>query len=78
MAAVTYGRRSLLALLQRTSAREVAARCDVVPSCVSEWASGEAQPSPEAQTRLMVIYGISSYAWTIELRFRTSAPRRMS
>ena len=78
MEALSYGRRSLIALLQRTTAREVAARCGVVPSCVSEWASGAARPSHEAQTRLMVIYGISSYAWAIDLRFRGSAPPRMS
>jgi transcriptional regulator with XRE-family HTH domain len=59
----SYARRSLLALLQRTTAREIAARCDVAPSRVSEWVSGITQPSPTARQRLEHSYGIRSDSW---------------
>ncbi len=56
-------RRSLIALLQLTPAREVAARCGVAPSRVSEWASGLTAPSDVPRTRLYQIYGISPSGW---------------
>jgi transcriptional regulator with XRE-family HTH domain len=63
MEALTYGRRSLLALLQRTTAREVAARCRVAPSCVSEWQSGIKRPCRRARAMLATVYGISAESW---------------
>jgi hypothetical protein len=60
---MTWGRRLLLAVLQRTTAREVAARCDVSPSCVSEWMSGIKRPSMRTRAKLEAIYGIGSGTW---------------
>lgn len=57
------GRRSLLAVLQCTTAREVAARCGVVSSCVTRWVSGAATPSDVPRALLESIYGISQGAW---------------
>jgi hypothetical protein len=57
------GRRSLLAVLQRTSAREVAARCGVVPSCVSSWVNGACRPSARARAVLASVYGITASSW---------------
>lgn len=59
----SQGRRLLLAVLQRTSAREVAARCRVAHSCVSEWSSGDAAPSQRPRLSLAEIYGIPRDAW---------------
>jgi ribosome-binding protein aMBF1 (putative translation factor) len=61
---MTLGRRALLNVLQRTVGVEVAARCRVSPSCVSEWASGQARPSKRAQRALERIYGIAESAWS--------------
>lgn len=61
----SQGRRSLLAVLQRTTAREVAARCRVSPSRVSEWASGLTSPSPDARRALERAYGISVPSWDV-------------
>lgn len=60
---MSEGRRSLLALLQRMSAREVAARCQVAPSTVSRWASGEMTPCPRARSLLSEHCGIE---WTVD------------
>lgn len=60
---LTYGRRALWALLQRTPQLEVALRCGVVKSCVSEWLSGRKRPSPYAARRLHDLYGIAPNAW---------------
>lgn len=58
------GRRSLLAVLQRTSVREVAARCGVDHSSVVRWLSGRmTTPSDVARERLESIYGISAASW---------------
>lgn len=57
------GRRSLLAVLQRTTAREVAARCRVDPSCVTHWVSGRCTPADSPRALLESIYGISQSAW---------------
>lgn len=46
------GRKQLLAILQVSSGREVAARCKTAPGTVSKWASGKATPSPSAQAKL--------------------------
>ncbi len=63
MAEVSRGRRSLLAVLQRTTALEVAARCGVTQPTVSRWASGEKNPSAAARLRLAAAYGITPAAW---------------
>jgi transcriptional regulator with XRE-family HTH domain len=60
------GRRLLVAVIQQTTAREVAARCGVVPSCVSEWLSGDARPNPRAAERLANTYRIPVVAWTVQ------------
>jgi transcriptional regulator with XRE-family HTH domain len=62
---MTLGRRALLDVLQRTVGVEVAARCRVAPSRVSEWASGRACPSLRARRALARIYGIAERAWSI-------------
>lgn len=62
MARMTEGRRALLAVLQRTTAAFVAARCGVTPSRISRWASGDGRPSAKARARLLHIYGIPD-AW---------------
>lgn len=56
---MTRGRRSLLALLQRLPAREVAARCQVTPSAVSRWASGEKSPSLASREMLREHCGVT-------------------
>ena len=61
--AMTPGRRALIALMQVTSGREIAARAGVAPSRVSEWGSGLTAPSIEPRMRLWRIYGISPSAW---------------
>lgn len=63
--AMSRGRRLLLALLQLTSARNVAARCRVSEPSVSEWASGRYVPSAPARERLERNYGIRIDAWDI-------------
>jgi transcriptional regulator with XRE-family HTH domain len=61
--ALSPARRSLIALLQVTPAREVAARCGVHPSQVSLWLSGLTTPSDVPRLRLWRIYGISPGSW---------------
>lgn len=60
----TRGRRLLLAVLQRTKARTVAARVDVSAGAVSRWASGRGVPSPPARARLEAAFGIPAASWT--------------
>lgn len=57
------GRRALLALLQHTQGRFVAARCRVSRSCVSEWAAGRKRPSARARSALERNYGIAPSSW---------------
>lgn len=64
---MTRGRDSLLAVLMLTTGREVAARCRVSPSRVSEWASGRCRPSPRARAALERAYGISAGSWAVEM-----------
>lgn len=73
---MTRGRRLLLGVLQLTSGREVAARCGVVASCVSEWLGGYARPSDVPRMRLQSIYGISAASWGGGRVVRTCACRR--
>jgi len=70
------GRRALVALLQVTTCTEVAARCGVAKSRVSEWASGLTTPSLEPRARLSQIYGISPSAWPRPSRPIAYARRR--
>lgn len=56
-------RRLLLAVVQRTTAREVALRCHVHESNVSRWMSGESHPSLVSRVRLQAIYRIPLAAW---------------
>jgi transcriptional regulator with XRE-family HTH domain len=60
---MTAGRYALLAVLQRTSARFVAGRCNVDPSVVSRWASGDSTPSQTMRNRLAEVYGIAPASW---------------
>lgn len=60
---MTRGRRSLIAILQRTTAREVAARCGVAKQTVSDWLRGLTKPRRGARLALQREYGISPPAW---------------
>jgi len=62
-------------VLQRTTAREVAARCGVAPSRVSEWASGHTTPSNHARHALRINYGISEGSWEVPGGVYTSTYR---
>lgn len=64
-AEVTGGRYTLLAILseRRGRGREVALRCGVSPSRVSEWASGKARPSKRARKALEEAFGIAASSW---------------
>lgn len=61
---VTLGQRSLIAILQRTSAREIAARCHVQPSTVSKWASGYCRPQQRTRLILHMYYNITPHTWS--------------
>lgn len=61
--AMSRGRRLLLALLQLTSAREVAARCRVQHQRIADWSSGLHTPNAEARAQLERNYGIRREAW---------------
>jgi transcriptional regulator with XRE-family HTH domain len=69
---MTTGRRALVALLQRTSGRFVAARIRVTASTVSRWASGQRTPSVAARRALFVTYGIPLHSWAE----RAPSPKR--
>lgn len=60
---LSRGRRSLIAVLQRTTARELAARCRVAKQTVSDWLRGRAKPSRDARLALERLYGIRAAAW---------------
>jgi hypothetical protein len=60
---MTRGRRSLIAILQRTTAREVAIRCRVSKQAVSNWQHGFKKPSAAARSMLQANYGISPNTW---------------
>lgn len=63
MVTITRGRRCLLAVLQRTSELEVAARVGVGQPAVSKWASGLRTPGDPARQKLEQLYGIARRAW---------------
>lgn len=64
---MTEGRRALLAVLQITKGRFVAARVPCARSRVSEWASGRTTPSARARAKLFASYGIAPESWDIEV-----------
>lgn len=65
---LSRGRRLLIALLQRTTARDVAARCRVYPQRVTDWASGYRSPNPTARRMLELNYGLPVNAWDKEFQ----------
>lgn len=70
MAAITgisRGRRLLLAVLQTTTGRDVAARCSVAQQRVSEWTNGQSKPSAAARLLLESNYRIPFDAWDTPL-----------
>lgn len=56
-------RLELIRVLQKTTGRDVAARCRVVPSRVSSWITGRCKPNPDARRLLESNYGIPADAW---------------
>lgn len=68
--AITRGRRLLGAVLQVTTATDVAARCGVYQQRVSDWASGIYTPSPDARRMLERNYRIPYCSW--DMPFVTS------
>jgi transcriptional regulator with XRE-family HTH domain len=64
---ITRGQRLLLAVLQRTTASEVAARVGVGQPAVSRWASGLKTPSAPRREKLEQLYGIPRGAWDAAL-----------
>lgn len=67
---MTEGRRLLLLVLQRTTGRDVAARCRVTPCRVSAWISGRTKPSPAARAALERNYEIPPPSWDVTARNR--------
>jgi transcriptional regulator with XRE-family HTH domain len=61
--ALTRGRRCLLAVLQQTTEREVAARCGVTHQAVSLWLQGVQKPAAARRLKLQELYGIEPPAW---------------
>jgi len=60
---LSRGRHLLLAVLQVTTGRDVAARCNVRQQRVSEWLNGLSKPSPGARLLLESNYRIPYDAW---------------
>lgn len=60
---LTQGRRLLRAVLQRTTAIAVAARCRVSQPTVTLWALGERNPNDGHRRKLEELYGIPPAAW---------------
>lgn len=63
---MSRGRRLLIAVLQRTSATDIAARLDVHRQRVSDWVSGVRSPCPESRQCLESNYGIPVRSWDIQ------------
>lgn len=66
----TQGHVLLAALLTRTTASAIAARCGVTPSTVSNWANLNRMPGADAQHALLYEYGIAPAAWAVVLATR--------
>lgn len=67
---MSHGRRLLIALLQITNARNVAARLRVYPQRVTDWATGHRVPCEQARRALERNYGIGSASWAKEYEGR--------
>lgn len=65
MGGITRGRKLLIAVLQVTTERDVAARCGVYQQRVSDWSSGVCKPLPAARAALERNYGIPASSWDI-------------
>lgn len=65
-AGLTRGRKLLIAVLQRTTETDVAARCCVHQSNVSRWANGTQTPSTEARCALEANYKIPATSWDLQ------------
>jgi len=75
---MSRGRVLLLAVLQRTTACDVAARCCVSSQVISDWASGRRQPCLQSRNALASQYGIPASTWDYSfqrLRDTQSRPR---
>lgn len=57
------GRALLVAILQRTKAHFVAARCRVTSPAVSQWVTGWRKPGVWARRALDISYGIPADSW---------------
>lgn len=64
---MSRGRRLLLAVLQATTGRDVAARCSVAQQRVSDWVNGLSKPNPAARLLLESNYRIPCEAWDTPL-----------
>lgn len=64
---ISRGRRLLLAVLQVTTGRDVAARCSVAQQRVSEWVNGLSKPNPVARALLESNYRIPCDSWDMPL-----------
>lgn len=60
---LTRGQRLLIAVLQRTTGREVALRCRVHFTAVSQWQRGDTVPNASHRAALYVLYRIPPNAW---------------
>jgi predicted kinase len=65
---MTQGRRQLLKVLERTTARHVALRCQVAPSTVRNWLAGYNNPGPTRRLLLYQMYGIKPESWNTYIR----------
>lgn len=74
---LSRGRRLLIALLQRTTARDVAARCRVYPQRIADWLAGHKVPSEHSRRMLQANYGIPLESWDEEWEDRSQTPRAL-
>jgi len=65
---MSRGRRLLIALLNITTARDVAARVRSSKQRVADWSSGHRSPRQQARELLEQNYGIPRGAWAQEWR----------
>jgi transcriptional regulator with XRE-family HTH domain len=76
LASRSLGRRFLLSIIQRTTQREIAARCRVAPSTVTAWVRGDYKPGKFPRWALERSYEIPASSWDVEdpsLRARRAA-----
>lgn len=75
---LSRGRALLLAVLQRTTTCDMAARCRVSSQVVSDWSSGRRSPCLDSRQALMQQYGIPVDTWDCSfhsVRDTASRPR---